>query len=407
MEGWQLRRRQASWRGIPLMLRGSVRSGGKRIDLHEFFGREKPWAEELGRKPRRFTARGWVIGPDHDLAAVRLEEAFEAPGAGELVLPHRAPVALSVEDWRIEEPDTEVRLQTFEVDFVEAGVAALAARRDTAAQVRTIAETALDAVKERFGAVWDLAAFTQAQVDAVIQVADAAAGEVRSVFQTLETGGGLLSTASEVSQSIDELGLRLSGVIVDGAVAAAVFQQGVNDLVGLATKPADLFRELGGVASFGADLAAGTDSAAPSRVATANAATRLVDLVRQTGGLARARAASRIRFESSTGAAEVRDALAEELQGLAIAASAAGSLDVSREIGRVRIAVVRDLDARAAKLPARVVFRTPRTIPALVISHQLYGTPDRAAEVTGRNRSATRHPGQIPSGSPLEVLSVV
>ena len=49
MEGWEIRRREARFRGVPLVVLSSSRTGGRRLDVHEFAGRDLPFAEDLGR----------------------------------------------------------------------------------------------------------------------------------------------------------------------------------------------------------------------------------------------------------------------------------------------------------------------------------------------------------------------
>jgi len=42
-------------------------------------------------------------------------------------------------------------------------------------------------------------------------------------------------------------------------------------------------------------------------------------------------------------------------------------------------------------------------MPAIVLAYRLYGDAERADEIVARNR--VRHPGFVPGGQPLEVLS--
>jgi prophage DNA circulation protein len=69
----------------------------------------------------------------------------------------------------------------------------------------------------------------------------------------------------------------------------------------------------------------------------------------------------------------------------------------------LRGAVVRDIAARGADLARVVRYTPPETLPALVLAHRLYGDAARDGELVARNGIA--HPGFVPGGLELEVLT--
>ncbi len=69
----------------------------------------------------------------------------------------------------------------------------------------------------------------------------------------------------------------------------------------------------------------------------------------------------------------------------------------------LRSATAKDITARGADLARVVAYDPPATRPALVIAYDLYEDAGRDAEIVGRNH--VRHPGFVPGGQPLEVLS--
>ena len=117
-------------------------------------------------------------------------------------------------------------------------------------------------------------------------------------------------------------------------------------------------------------------------------------------------AATAIRFASHDEAVALRDALADDLDRLALTAADAGDDAQAMLLDTLRRTMVRDVTDRGAAL-VRLYSFTPRTTePALVIAHRLYGAVDvdgSAAELVARNR--VRHPGFVPGGLPLEVRS--
>jgi len=68
----------------------------------------------------------------------------------------------------------------------------------------------------------------------------------------------------------------------------------------------------------------------------------------------------------------------------------------------LREAVVRVIDEKASDL-AQLAQYTPKfSMPALVLSNDLYGVTDQEQDIIDRN--TVRHPGFIPGGNPVEVL---
>lgn len=405
MEGWQLRRRVARFRGIEILFLGAARSGGRRLDVHEFANRDIPYSEDLGRAARRFTLRGAVIGPDHDLEAERLEAALEKRGPGELVLPHRAPISVAVVSWRFEEPEREARIQNFEIEFVEAGLASTpAARENTAGIVEARADASLASLASRFASVFSIQGQTAAAIDRVVGLATSAADGISRAFELLKAGEAAGEEIAAYAREIDAFKRRISGSIVDAAVTAATFQDRLDDLLSLPLAPLAIYRRVEDVARFGVDLVdPGTGTVA--RRSFKRNQDALVALVQHSATTVRARALSRITFESSTEAAVFRDEIARELAAAIVSASDALADEAVAGLRALRTATIRDLDARSARLPARVTWSVPYQLPSVVIAQRLYGDPAREGEIVARNRSLIRNPGRIPFGTALEVLA--
>lgn len=404
MEGWETRRRNARFRGIDLIVLESTRSGGRRLDVHEFAKRDVPYAEDLGRSARGFTVRGIVVGPDHDLDAERLEAAFEAFGPGELVLPHRAPIQVAVRTFTFQEPDREARIQRWEAEFVEAGLAVTPrAREDTAGQVETKATSAWAALGERFSKVFTLSDQTQAQVDRMVGIVSDGASEIERVFDLATAGQPILEEIAAAAQEIDDFKRRMAASIVDGAAVAADFQDRLDDLLSLPLAPLVVFRRLEQAVAFGVNLAdPGLETNA--RKSFKRNQDAFVAMLSQSVVTARARVLASATFESSTEAGEYRDEIAAELDAAILAASDAFADAAAADLRALRTATIRDLDSRAARLPERVVWTVPALMSSVAIAQRLYGDVEREAEIVARNRSMIRDPSRIVRGTPLEVL---
>jgi len=405
-EGFEVRRRVAQFRGIPIEILSSTRSGGRRLDVHEFGKREKPWAEDLGRATRSFTVRGLVIGADHDLDGQRLEEAFEKNGPGELILPHRAPISVAVRSYRFEEPERATRVQTFEVEFVEAGVPSTpGARPNTSGEVKTRGEAAFEAMKTRLGEVFSIDGETAAAVDRISAVTADAAAAVETAFDALKATVDTIERVAQVADTVRALENRLQGTLADAAVAGREFQNAIDEILDLPFAPIQIFRALAPVAEFGDEL---TDPGSET-VARANFKRNqdgFVRFVKQTASVARARALSDVDFETDGfSCACLRNEIAEELDALIVEESDALGDDTVATLRAVRTAIIRDIDIRGARLPGRVDYSPPTQLPALVIAQRLYGDPSRDLEIVTRNEEIIRNPGRVPFGVTLEVLA--
>ena len=404
-EGFEVRRRIAQFRGIPLEILGSSRGGGRRLDVHEFGKREKPWAEDMGRAARSFSVRGIVIGSDHDLDGEKLEKAFEKNGPGELILPHRAPISVAVRSYQFEEPERETRLQRFNVEFVEAGVPAIpGARKNTSGNVKTRGEKAVAETRSRFAEVFSISNETEGSIIRIGDVATASTVTVSTEFDALKSTTEILEDVAATADSVSELSSRMSQTLINPFVSAGQFQNAIDQILDLPFAPIKVFRELSSVSTFGTDLVdPGTSSFARRRFKTNQDA--IVALARETGTIARARALADVKLESSTDAAALRDEIAAELDVLIVTASDALADNVVAALRALRTATIRDLDTRGARLPARVIYEPQSITPAIVVAQRLYGDPERDAEIVSRNRAAVPNPGRIYFGTDLEVLA--
>ena len=408
-EGWEIRRREASFRGLRFTIQGSRRIGGRRQDVHEFQGRDVGFVRDLGGKLRRFTVRGVFIGADHDLEAARFERAFNESGAGELVLPHSPPINVSVGDYAISEPEGEARIQRFEFEAIQAGTPTVpTARPDTVGNVSDAHEAAVEAISDQFTDAFSIAGQAQAAVDTAVTISQSGATQIREVFEDVKATAStvddeIISVAADVVASLER---GISSQLLAPETGAASIAAALDAIIELPTDAAGLFNSLRGMIDFGADLVDPGSDTFGTGVLQANQ-NALTALYRDLVTAARAKASSRVQFESSSDAAAVRDELAAEIEARIEAADLVFDDTGAQALRKLRTQTVRDLDARAAKLPARLVYTVPRAVPALVLSQRLYGTPDREAELVSRNRSLIRNPGQVPEGAQLEVLSSV
>lgn len=133
----------ASFRGVPFKVESGSRTGGRRLALHEFPKRNEPYAEDMGRRGRRFPVTGYVIGEDFQALALALATALDAEGAGTLVHPTMGAFQVKCESFTQHESRDKGRVVDFEMNFVEAGSAPTSnSGANTAAAVQPAADAA-------------------------------------------------------------------------------------------------------------------------------------------------------------------------------------------------------------------------------------------------------------------------
>ena len=121
-----------------------------------------------------------------------------------------------------------------------------------------------------------------------------------------------------------------------------------------------------------------------------------------------ARAAAAVPWASRDDAMAARDRVSDALAAAADRVAALGWDAVWQRLVALRASVAADLAQRAAPLPRIKRLELPSVMPSTVIAYQLDGDSisdlfGRAAALSARNR--VRHPGFVPSASPIEVLA--
>jgi prophage DNA circulation protein len=150
--------RPASWRGVPFEVNGDDAEFGRRVVVHEYPQRDKPYVEDLGRKTRKFTLDAWVcahVDNDFDPWGARdaLIEAIEAGDVGTLVHPFWGSLEGNISNVKVKQTGTtNGGYVNFTMDFVESGEMEFRASAvaDTEGQVLTGEEDAYNAAIDDF-----------------------------------------------------------------------------------------------------------------------------------------------------------------------------------------------------------------------------------------------------------------
>lgn len=406
---WRDDYQPGSFRGVPFRTESHERSGGRRVAVHEFPGRDEPVNEDLGRRARQFTIDCHVIGADYRTGRDALLDAIEANGPGLLVHPWHGRMMVNVLDYQQSESTEDGGVAWFTLTLAEAGQpapspVAVAAGADALREADAVIAAAPAALEQAFS-IEDAAEFVeQAAGDMVTgmatisQTAAGLRGGIGPTLRAFEAGLRFLpANIQSLLRAPLNLGMALTGLVQ----SVAVLGGGGGRRQRLA--PLELML----------DWEPGDEvfpARTPQRQRIVQNRTALLDLFRTVTAGELVKAASATEWRSYEDAIGARDAISDRLDVLALAAADRGEDATALIYDRLRHALARDIAARGETLARVYRLQLDATQPALVLAHRLYadrGTAEpidaRADAIVARNRLP--HAGFVPAGVALEFLT--
>ncbi|HDC4262641.1 DNA circularization protein [Enterobacter cloacae] len=436
---WRDRLRDASFRGVPFSVEDDEGTFGRRVQVHEYPNRDKPFTEDLGRATRRMTINAYLIGDDYADKRDRLIGAVETAGPGTLVHPQYGEMQGSIDGQvRVTHSNAEGRMCRVSFQFVESGELSFpVAGMATAQRLKQSGGLFDDAIESMFSAfsLSGIADFIQNDV-----LADAAAmlGDVADAFRMVDSGVSaamrllqgdlsvILMPPSAASDFVRELqkawraGDRLTGDTSD-LVTMIKTMSGVTLDPGLAprgTWPTDS-------GSVEVQKARSNMIAAVIRSSAISTAAQAVSTLAQPKTIA----APQGQAGKITGGAASNDIINishpaldgsgttvapedpptwDELTEIRSALNAAIDQEqlritddgIFQQITVLRTDLNRDISARLAQVEITAERTPPEVLPALVLAANWYDDADREKDILSRN--LVRHPGFVPV-KPLRV----
>lgn len=210
---------QASFRGVPFAVYGGDARFGRRLAMHEYPGRDKPYVEDMGRSTRRIRMTGFLVtdsiiyGGGNVLAQRdALVGAAEKPGPGALMHPTLGALKVSVPDQGLSVIERWDMGRYFEISFtfIESGDRVFPAiTTSTGSLLDQLAaalglSSALDFVKKVIGGVTAVINV----VEGVIKFGKAIVSMVMGVIADFKV---LVGRVTHDIRSISSLGALLTG----------------------------------------------------------------------------------------------------------------------------------------------------------------------------------------------------
>ncbi len=392
---WRERMRGGRFRDADFLLDSHDLSSGRQAAKHQYPKGEKPYAEDMGKRQQEFSIECHVIGADYMAARDALIAALEKEGPGTLVHPYLGTRRVQVLGFRLRESSAEGGIARFSIRFVEAGQNLQPrASADTSAIVGSRADAAITAIAGRFAERFDVSGpeFVAADATSTLQRMSARLDALAGSIPADPAG------ASAFARDLGVFSGSLASLIRTPASLAGSATSLIGALAGLTARPEAALGMYRGLFNFG-DTDKPLPRTTPNRRRQARNRDEVNGMVRRAAIVEAARAASGMRFEAFEDATAVRDELADRLD----AEMDTAPDDVYQALAELRAALVQDIRERGVDLARIVSVVPPATLPALVLAHRIHGDPKRVDEVVVRNR--IRHPGFVPGGMAIEVLS--
>lgn len=442
----------------------SVDTGvGRRNVVHQYPFRNEPYVEDLGRDANEFVINGYVIANkdnDQDYFYERdsLIGALRAEGPGILVHPFYGYQVVSlVGKARIVEDFSEGGICRFTMTFVPAGKNRYPTDAiDSVDSMDAAAETANAALRDSFGVKYStiaslgtslskLTTNIQKLYSAQRKIMRAIQGGPRSLISTAlgfidtaaanttNTAIGNACTIGGVLVSSMDSFLSAGGVVgdfqdnlVEGICSGALTNRAGGVTSSTTSQTGTLAPAYGkSVVTEMLDLQTYGDDFDPITVTSPNSAQdainteHVINMGRNSGLVATTQLAVRIdytdRNESQTILTAVINKIDDQLTRLGDNASSSAyatyGLSVADDEAFIAMQELRKIFVKAmqqigAKLPLLMDYEVPSEIkPALLLAYEQYKDLDRENEIITRNQIKIPHPGFLPGGEKIEILS--
>ena len=433
--GWQDRLRDASFRGVPFSVTDDDASFGRRVQVHEYPKRDKPYVEDMGRATRRFNVNAYVIGDDYMDKRDRVIQAIETAGPGTLVHPQYGELKGSIDgEVRVAYSGTEGRMCRISFMFVESGELSFPVAGAATDQRLIDSNSAFgDAINDLFSE-FSLDGVTDFLQSDVIAEAAGIIDDVANVFTVIDSG---VSSAMRLLQGDLSVILMPPSAADDFVRALQKAWRAGDRLSGDASDMVTMIRTMAGVTLDPGLAPRGkwpTDSGTVTRqktltnlIATTVRAVTISEAVNAVTNLAQPTNNPAARQSSSGGTDVVEvshpalDATTDQTQAaipptyddlISVREALNTAIDKAQlritndelflRITDLRAALNNDISARLAQVEHTAEITPNAVLPALVLAATWYDDATRETDILTRN--IVSHPGFIPV-KPLRVPS--
>lgn len=399
--------RPASFRGVQFQVVETGMQAGRRVQLHEYPQRDKPYSQDMGRASRRLAFEAFVVGADYVAQANKLLAALETAGPGDLVHPWFGTLRVTVADNATVRFDGGLGRATFSLSFVEAGELAFPSASASTAALSRIAASGLESASGSvFGGAFSVLGF-------VNDVSTSALGVYSRVLTFLANPLGAATAAIGYGSLLGNL-TSLAGLFGSPLNLALNFAGLLNlsgktsAIKGTSTVPAKIDKRVAPAITGLVGMVRSPNLAPPAAVPATASPTQQRLAINEAAILANTRQlllvqaaglSSHLTCVVYDDTVAVRDTLTAAIDAELVRVT---DDTLYQALEDTRSAVWRDLTDRSRDSARLVAISAPEVLPMLAIAYDYYEDAARDEEITARN--GVIHPGFVPV-APLRVLS--
>lgn len=118
---WRDRFLVGSFKGVEFRMDEHDATFARTIVIHGFPGSENHFSQDTGREPDGFAVRAFIVGENYDLERDRFLAACSSPGPGQLVHPYLGSRFVHCKSVVLRENRQELGIVRFDLVFIEAG----------------------------------------------------------------------------------------------------------------------------------------------------------------------------------------------------------------------------------------------------------------------------------------------
>jgi prophage DNA circulation protein len=397
---WRDGLQPASFRGVNFLVSDTDVLFGRRNELHEYPLRDEPFGEDLGKKAREYTINAFVLGDNYfnsrDALIAAIEENDEP---GTLIHPTLGTKIVIPKDCRVMFSNQEGNLEKFVLTFIEAGTNQFPSPlEDTQSLTDLFSTDAISAIVTNFASNFNVVGFPGFLLDAAVNLGGSF---VTSITNALGIGVPDFALFSDIMELINKFSDNMSDEATEPEEFGTSISRIITNLTTVYADPLDAYRAQKNLAEFGDDVDDFSENT-PSRIQQGINQEAFLNLVKNSAAVELIRITSQMDYSSRQDAIAVRDEVDEILEPRLLGLANAGNDDQYIAISKARAAMVKDINARGAKLADIITIRTHDEIPALLFAYNHYENANQDAAVITRNK--IRHPLFIPPDTLLEVL---
>lgn len=394
---WIEKYREATFRNVAFFVDQHETSGGFKKSVIEIPDSDSVVVQNMGQKAKTASFDAYVLGDDYFDLRDALMVAFDTSGSGSLVHPYLGTMEVEILDYSLRETISENRVARFSVTYVRVSditPATLIPIVNTAAEVVAKRDLVNKSLLAKF---LDAYSLIRSPFAAVARAQQA----IAAGFAAIRTGKRLYAANAELqyqlTKSIRDVGTLAvdAGNLANSALSALTFgtitvDNGYDpDVVG------DNMR-----AQYEGMRAVWGFKPEKTVRAELDPATEFAALVARAAVACSAGMLSEITYESFDEAETIRTQLFAQIDAILLDPTTTD--EVYESFYALRAAVQRDMDARAGSQARTMTVISPNSIPALVLSYDLYGSIDHEVDIIARN--GIEHPGFVAGNQEVKVI---